>query len=170
MNNYAESKQKLDAIRREYGCKGEIIFRTAIQLVMERGKYTFLDESWCKDEMNVIDDRHDNAESVGKVLFMTRDFEKAIFECARELARIEAYDLLTYIQREVWLGGGPVGEPDYGRAMEIIRNCLCYTADGYGAYSLNCGETLDKFRSMELTDDEIAYFGWECLFDVEDED
>ena len=91
-------------------------------------------------------------------------------ECAKELAEINAYDLLTYIQREVWLGGGEVGEPDYQRAIQIIRNCLCYTCNCYGAYREDVSETLRQFREMELTDDEIAYFGWEYLFDVEDEE
>ena len=89
---------------------------------------------------------------------------------AKELAKIEAYDLLIYIQRKIWLGGGEVGEPDYHRALQIIRNCLCYTADCYGSYSYTCEEVLDKFREMELTDDEIEYFGWEHLFDVEEEE
>ena len=166
--NYAESKKKLDVIRREYSCAGDIIFRTAIQLVMERGKYSFLDESWCEDEINAIDDRHDSAESVGKILFMTRDLEKAIFECARELAKIEAYDLLTYIQREVWLGGGEVGEPDYQRAMEIIRDCLSYMAGCYGAYTYDNKETLEKSRCV-MEDHEIEFFGWEELFDEEED-
>ena len=78
--------------------------------------------------------------------------------------------MLIYIQREVWLGSGMIGEPDYQRAIEIIRNCLCYTADCYGAYALDCKETFDKFREMSLTDDEIAYFGWEYLFDVEEDE
>ena len=68
------------------------------------------------------------------------------------------------------LGGGEVDEPDYQRAIEIIRNCLCYIHDAYGAYSSDCYETLQKFRQMDLSDEEIAYFGWEYLFDVEDEE
>ena len=167
--NYTESKKKLDAIRQEYGCKGEVILRTAIQMIVENGQNSFKDENWFEDQMDFIDERHDSAESVGKILFMTRSFEKALMECARELAQIETYDLLTYIQREVWLGGGEVGEPDYQRALEIIRNCLYYNGDCYSAYREDVSETLRKFREMELTDDEIAYFGWEYLFDVEED-
>ena len=170
MNNYAESKKALDKIRDKYGCKGDIIFRTAIQMIVENGQNSFKDENWFEDQMDFIDERHDAAESVGKILLMTRESEKTLMECARELANINTYDLLIYIQREVWLGGGEIGEPDYQRALQIIRNCLCYTADRYGAYSMNCEETLYKFREMELTDDEIEYFGWEYLFDVEEEE
>lgn len=168
--SYVESKKKLDAIRQEYGCKGDTIFRTAIQYVVEYGRDLLNDSSWFKNQMCSIDAYHDKAEMEGKTLWITRDFEKAILECAKELAQIEAYEFLTYIQREVWLGGGEVGEPDYQRAIEIIRNCLCYTSDCYGAYALNCSETLQKFREMDLTDEEIAFFGYEFLFDVEDEE
>ena len=169
MATYVDSKNKLDAIRSKYECKGDIIFRTAIQMLIDAGKCTILDPGWYQTEMDDIDARHDKAEAEGKFLFMTRDFEKAIYECAKDLCEIDTYDILQYIQKEIWLGG-EVGEPDYQRAMQIIRNCLCYTADRYGAYSMNCEETLYKFREMELTDDEIEYFGWEYLFDVEEEE
>lgn len=168
--SYTESKKKLDAIQQEYGCKGDIIFRTAIQYIVEHGQYNFRNKKWFDGCIENVDKKHDLADRDGKILWVTRDFEKALLECAKDLADIDAYDLLTYIQKEVWLSGGLVGEPDYQRAQQIIRNCLCYTADCYGAYSLDCKETLDKFREMSLTDDEIVYFGWEYLFDVEEEE
>lgn len=170
MNNYTESKKKLDTIRNEYGCAGEVIFRTAIQYIVDHGRELFNEDDWFEFQMEGIDKRHDKAEAEGKFLAITKDFEKAILKCARELAKIRAYDLLTYIQREVWLGGGEIGEPDYQRAIQIIRNCLCYTCNCYGAYREDVSETLRQFREMELTDEEIAYFGWEYLFDVEDEE
>lgn len=168
--SYTESKKKLDVIRQKYGCKGEVLFRTAIQSVVEYGQYMFNDEEFISDQLRQIDDRHDTAEAQGKWLFTTRDFEKAIINCARELANINTYDLLIYIQREVWLGGGETGEPDYQRAIEIIRNCLCYAADNFGAYPCESDVTLEDFRNIGLTDDEIEYFGWSYLFDVEEED
>ena len=168
--NYTETKKKLDEIRSKYNCAGDIIFRTAIQYIVEHGQYNFRNEAWFNDCIEHVDKRHDLADSQGKILFMTRDFEKALLECAKELADISAYNLLTYIQQEVWLDGSEVGKPDYQRAIQIIRNCLCYTSDCYGAYAEDCYETLVKFRQMDLNDDEIAYFGWEHLFDVEDEE
>ena len=170
MNTYIESKKKLNKIRQTYGCKGDVIFKTAIQMIVENGQNSFKDENWFEDQMNFIDERHDSVESVGKILFMTRDFEKAIFECAKELAQVECYDLLIYIQREVWLGGGEIGEPDYQRAMQIIRNCLYCTDNSGGYYEESPSITLSKFREMELTDDEIEYFGWGYLFDVEEDE
>lgn len=168
--NYTESKQILDEIRSKYSCTGDVIFRTAIQYVVEYGQCTFRDEAWCEEQLNEIDDRHDSAEAIGKILFMTRDFEKAIFNCAKRLAYIETYDLLIYISREIYLGGGEVGEPDYQRAMQIIRDCLCYMADYYGSYRLDEEEALGKFRNVGLNDEEIEYFGWGELLEYEEEE
>ena len=160
MGNYVESKKKLDEIRNKYNCSGDIIVRTAIQMIVEYGQSTFRDEAWFEEQINEIDDRHDLAESAGKILFMTRDFEKSLYNCSKDLASIETYDLLTYIKEEVYFGSGEIGKPDYQRAVEIIRNCLYYIGDCYGAYRENVYETLQKFREMNLTDDEIEYFGW----------
>lgn len=169
MSNYAESKKALDQICSKYGCKGGIIFRTAIQMLVDAGKYTILDPAWYQCEMDNIDARHDKAEAEGKFLFMTRDFEKAIYECAKDLCEIDTYDILRYIQKEIWLGG-EVGEPDYQRAMQIIRDCLYYTADNFGAYPCESDVTLNDFRGIGLTDEEIEYFGWSYLLDVEEEE
>ena len=163
--SYAESKKKLDAIRQEYGYKGDILFRTAIQYVVEFGSCTLQDKDWYKWMMDDIDANHDRAEAKGEILWCTRDFEKAIIDCAVALSEVNTYDFLTYIQREVWLGGGEVGEPDYQRALQIIRNCLYWTAEGYESSAI-----LSQFRDLELDDDEIAYFGWDYLLDVEDEE
>ena len=167
--NYTDTKQKLDAIRQEYGCKGDVIFKTAVQYVVEHGQYKFRNQKWFDGCIANVDTKHDLAERDGKHLWVGRDFEKALLECAKELADINAYDLMRYIQKEVWLGG-EVGEPDYQRSMDIIRNCMCYIHDAYGAYGSDCEETLRKFREMDLSDDEIVYFGWEYLFDVEEDD
>ena len=32
MSNYVETKKELDRIRREYGCKGDMIFRAAYEV------------------------------------------------------------------------------------------------------------------------------------------
>ena len=167
---YKEHKKILDKVRQKYGCKGDIIFRTAIQYIIEHGQYNFRNEEWFNSCIEQVDSKHDRADKDGKILWIGRDFEKALLECAREVAQIEAYDLLIYIQREVWLGEGEIGEPDYQRALQIIRNCLCYAADMYDVYNTADWERLEKFRAMELTDDEIAYFGWEHLLDADEEE
>ncbi len=168
--NYTESKQKLDEIRSKYMCAGDVILRTAIQMVVDYGCSNFNDDSWYNGAINGVNERHDAAEAAGKILFMTRSFEKAIFECAKELAQIESYDLLIYIQKEIYFGTGKVGEPDYQRAIEIIRDCLSYLADCYGSYRLDEEEALGKFRNIGLKDEEIEYFGWEELLYYEEEE
>lgn len=167
MINYAKVKNKLDQIRDKYGCKGDIIFRAAIRLLVDAGRSAILYQTY-RTEMDDIDAKHDKADEEGKALFMTRDFEKTIYECAKDLCGVNTYGILQYIQREIWLGG-EVGEPDYQRAIQIIRNFIFYTVDGYGSCNLDCEEKLDKLREMELTDEEIEYFGWKFLFEEGEE-
>lgn len=121
MNNCAE----LNRIRRDYGCKGEIIFRTAITMVVENGQNTFKDETWFEDQINFIDERHDAAEAVGKHLVITREFEKTLMECAKEIAMINTMDLLQYIQTAVYFGGDRI---DYKRAIELLTGCMDWIA------------------------------------------
>ena len=167
--SYTESKKQIDKIRQEYDRKGDIIFRVAIQYIVEHGQYNFRNQKWFNSCIENVDKKHDMADRDGKILWIGRKLEKAMLECAKELSDINAYDLLMYIQREVWLSG-EVGEPDYQRALQIIRNCLCYVGDIYGILNTGDGERLEKFWEMELTDDEIEYFGWGHLLDIEYEE
>ena len=153
-------KEKLDAIRREYRSSGDVIFRAAIQMIVEYGQRS---EDLFEDQIQRVDSRHDAAEAEGKFIGMTREFEKAIYECAAELAQIDTCDLIMYIQREIWFYG-EFGEPDYQRALQIIRNCM-WSAAGY--YNYTNEEKLYKFREMELTDEEIEYFGWAEVLEEE---
>ena len=154
--SYIESKKTLDKIKEDFGCKGEIIFRTAIQEVVSRGQITFLDDSIYKDMMNDIDANHNYAEANGKTLFISRDFEKAIVECARELSKIDSYDLLIYIQKEIWLGSDGI---NYKRAIDIAQTCLNYIIDNE---CIGNEEILDKLYELDLSDKEIEDldFGW----------
>ena len=171
MNNYKNSKEKLNKIRQEYTCKGDIIFTTAMQMVVEHGAENFNDDEWFNKVVDGIDERHNKAEAEGKILWITRDFEKAIVNCARAASEVSPYNLMVYIQREMYLSNGLMdGEPNYDRAIEIIRNCLCYAADRYGTYPEEESETLYKFREMDLTDEEIDYFGWGYLLKCEEEE
>ena len=168
--SYAESKKKLDTIHREYSCKGDVIFRTSIQYIVEHGQCNFRNKKWFDSCIENVDKKHDLADRDGKHMFIGREFEKALLECAKELAEIESYDLLTYIQREVWLSNSNNGEPDYQRALQIIRNCLCDADYYFGSYGSDSMATLQKLRDIGLTDDEIVYFGWEHLLDAENEE
>ena len=164
MNNYAESKKQLDAIRDKYGCKGEIILRCATQYIVEFGQRNFNDEQWFDIAMGGIDKRHDQAEAEEKILFITRDFEKAIFECAKELAQIEPYDFLTYIQREIYLGGDGIS---YQRAIELLTKCI---ETIYENHNEDCFYTLEELRCNGFRDSELEELGCGYLLDVMEDD
>ena len=162
--NHAESKKKLDEIRREYGCKGDIILRTAIQYVVEYGKNMLLDEGWYEHFMFDIDKRHDEAEAEGKILFCTREFEKALIDCAKALCEVNTYDLLMYIQREVWLGGDGIS---YQRAIELLRNCVSFFIEDTCELIYARDELTDDIGFRE---DELEELGFDILFDYEEEE
>lgn len=161
--SYTDSKNKIDAIRREYGCKGDLIFRTAIQNVVDYGKCTLLDKSWYDCTMDDIDANHDYAEEKGKILFCTREFEKAIVDCSVALCDIPARDLLIYIQREVWLGGEGV---DYHTAISLLVGCVESIAENHEG----CHDTLEELYSIGFDDYEIEELGHGYLLDAEEDE
>ena len=162
MNNYAESKKQLDAIRDKYGCKGEIILRSAVQYIVEFGQRNFNDAQWFDIAMGGVDRRHDQAEAEGKILFITRDFEKAILECAKELAQIDPYDFLIYIQREIYLGGDGIS---YQRAIDLLRGCLDYCRNN--TYEIMY--TLEMAEEMGFDENEIEELGYGYMLNEEEE-
>lgn len=154
MCSYAEGKVILDGIREKYGCKGEILFRSAMQCVMEHGQHNFTDAEWFESVLNEVNERHDRAEANGKILFMTRDFEVALLECAREIARVNSYNLLIYVQREVWLSNEGI---DYQRVVELLKKCMgCIEEDYYD----NTEEVLKTFEYLGFTDEELVQLGY----------
>lgn len=163
MSNYTESKKKLDAIRDKYGCKGEVIFRTAIQYIAEFGQRHFNDEEWFNVMISEVDKRHDQADVEGKFLFITREFEKAILECAQEIAQIEPCDFLIYIQKEIYLGGNGI---HYQKTIELLHKCMDWIDDTHTT-SADCYDTL---QYLGFTDDDIEELGYGYLLDLKMED
>lgn len=156
------AKETLNKIRQKYTCKGDIIFRSAIQNVVDCGQQTFKNDEWYEDAIKEIDERHNKAEADGKWLFMTRDFEKAILECAREISAVNTYDLLMYIQKEVYFGSGEVGELDYQEAMELLESCMNHIED------FEDDATLEVFYSIGFSDEQIDHLGFGYLLDIEE--
>lgn len=163
MSTYEESRKTLNKIKQEFGCKGDVIFRTAIQYVIEYGQAMFRDEEWVKDQLNKVDVKHDAAEAEGKNLWIGREFEKAFIECAAEIVKVNAYDLLVYIQKEVfWSDEGGL---DYQRAIELLQTCMNWFVD------YDCGDNAEMrqhFEDLDFTEDELEAleFGW--LFEEEE--
>lgn len=163
MNNYAETKKAMDKIKSKYSCAGDLLFRTAIQCVMEHGTDNLTDD-WSYEHLKGdINERHDAAEAEGANMWLTREFELAILECAREIAAVGTYDVLIYIQREVWLGGDGI---DYKRAIMLLKQCLGWIEDDRGG----CDKMLDVFDEIGFYDSEIEELGWGFLFDAKEEE
>ena len=93
----------------------------------------------------------------GSLHLYARDFEKAIIECAEALSKINTYDLLIYIQKELWLGGDGI---DYQRAIKIMKGCIAWVlAD---TYEIDIGYPGDNLvTSFNITDNN----SWALLYD-----
>lgn len=165
MNTYAETKKELDYIRHSYDCKGEIIFRTALQYIVEYGQSTFNDNGWVENQLTLIDVKHDKAEAEGKILWIGREFERAFIECAREIAKVDAYSMLIYIQKEVWLSHE--GGIDYDRAVELLKSCM-YDIE----QRENCEDklTLCAFEDIGFYDDDFANLGFGYLINAREDE
>ena len=162
MSNYVDNKKALDKIREDFGCKGDIIFRTAIQYIVEYGQQTFKNYDFVMNQMAEINGRHDEAEADGKTLFVSRDFEKAIIECAEALSKINAYDLIIYMQKEMyWSTEGGI---DYKRATQLLESSLEYL-ENYN--NCNNEENYEAFQDIGLEDNEIEELGFGYLISEE---
>lgn len=84
-------EKNINSIRREYG---EMIFRMSISHLMDVGMRNLTPElvNEAKDEIMKQDDRK---------MFVTNEVLCNVVECAGELAKIGAIDLLVYIGRNV---------------------------------------------------------------------
>ena len=153
MNNYAESKKKIEKIRDDYR---EIIFRASISHLMDVGirhlTKELVDET-CKKIMGEDDTNH----------IMTNDFKCDVLRAAYELAQISHIDLLVYIQREVEYDVFD-GGISYSRAIRLLKDCVL----GIEMQSDSDEETLDKLENMEFEEDDLRALGFEYLLEDEE--
>lgn len=163
MSNYAESKKNLNAIRNEYRSTGDVIFKAAIQMVVEHGQTNFNDEEWYAEAINSINARHDEVEKQGKVMIISRGFEIAIVECAKRLATVDAYDLMIYAQREVFWSDQGI---DYQRAIQLLKECMCLIMSDR---ELACVRD-DFLDEIGFEDDELDELGYGFLVDECDDE
>ena len=161
--NYTEAKNYIEKLRSEYNCKGDLIFRCAVQNVVEYGVTPLTLNLAVEDWLCQIDREHDEAEVNGKNLWMSRDFEKAIAECTFKLAKVGSMNLMMYIERTIWHSDG-CNEISYERAIEIIKDILIYKTD----YDLSNKELLDEFYDVGLNDGEIVTLGLGYLLEEEE--
>jgi hypothetical protein len=161
-NNYTEAKKYIEKLRSEYNCKGDLIFRCAVQNVIEYGVVPLTQNLAMEDWLSDIDRRHDEAEANGKILWIGRDFEKAITECTFKLAKIGSMNLMMYIQREVWHQDRR-GEISYDRAIELLKDVINYMNydDADDVVTRNLGY-------IGFDEDEIRELGFGYLLDEEE--
>ena len=161
MSDYLKTKEKMDKICAKYSCKGDIIVKTALTYLVEYGAEKLADDEYIKASLKDIDNAHDKAEAEGKVLFISRDFEKAIIECAAEFAHCDTRDLIMYIQREIWFYGDDYGELSYANAICQLQRCISFII-----YTSN-EMAYDDLIGVGFDDSEIEYLGFENLLDEE---
>lgn len=160
MSTYENSRKTLEKIRQEFGCKGDIIFRTAMQYVVEFGQHTFEDEEFLQSQFDRIDAKHNTAEAEGKSLYVGRHIEKACFECAAKIAMVDTYHLIVYIQKEFWVGNE--GGIPYERAVKLLQNCM-YEIE----QRENCEDklTLYAFEDIGFDDNDLVTLNFGYLLD-----
>lgn len=152
MNNYTDSKRRIESIRNYYG---EMAFRAGISHLMDVGIRHFdadTVEKTCEKIMQEDDSNH----------IMTNNFKCDIIMVAHELAQIPHIELLVYIQREVDYDMFD-GCMSYRRLKKILVNCLSYIEEDHL-------ETLDTFEHIGLKDDEIEALGFGYLLDLREEE
>ena len=154
MNNYAESKQKLDTIRN----RDEMLFRMAISHLMDVGIRHLTDENIAETCAEIMkeDDTHS---------FMTNEYKCTLVKTAGELAKIDHIHLLNYISKEVYYDVGD-NKISYNRACDLLEAYMEWLDDDIAEVS----DTLEAFRFIGFTDNEIEELGYGYLLDIEEEE
>lgn len=165
MNDAMETAMKIDAIRRVYSCVGDVLFRSALDFAIEIGLSELMDSDTVSELKEDLNARHDAAEAEGKTLFITRDFELAIVDCAVKLAAFSANDLLYYAQTRMPLAVYAPGQPDYCRLQEIAMSLAWRLAE-----DRETKYVYDDMESCGITDEEIEWLGVGCILDGTEED
>ena len=165
MKNYTETKKELDRIRNEYNCKGEMIFLTSLQYIVEYGSLHFKDDEWVQGQLDLVNEKHNKADAENKILFIGREFETALIECAKEIAKVDTYDMLVYIQKEVWLSNE--GGIDYNRAVALLKGCMS-NIEQWNDWRNEL--TLGELEDIGFDDDEIEMLGFAYVLDAREEE
>lgn len=153
MNNYAESKKKIESVRNKCG---EIMFRMAISHLMDVGIRHLTEENveeTCKEIM-----QHDDSKA-----FMTNEFSCNLVRMAYELAQVPHTDLLVYIQREVVYDVFD-GGMSYERAIEMLKKCMSWIVNG-----VPYGSPYIDLTDLGFDDDELENMGYKYLINEEED-
>jgi hypothetical protein len=141
-----------------------MIFRTSLQYIVEFGQNKFLDDEWVQSQLDAVNEKHNKADAENKIMFIGREFEIALIECARDLANVNAYNLLVYIQKEVWLSNE--GGIDYDRSVQLLKSCMSWIEEDHASL----GEMLDTLEYIGFDDDDIEALGFAYVLDVREDE
>lgn len=154
MNNYVESKKRIEAIRNK---NGEPMFRMAISHLMDVGIRHLTEES-VKETCDEIMKEDDSK------AFMTNEFKCDLIKAAYELAQVPQVDLLIYIQREVEYNVFD-DSISYGRAIQMTKNCIDWII--YGA---DPEDARSDLNGIGFDEDELEVLGYGYLIEEEDKE
>ena len=153
MSNYAETKKKIDAVRK----RNEVMFRMAISHLMDVGIRHLTEDNVKETCENIM--KQDDSHS-----FMTNKYQCDLVHMAYELAQISLnsqVDLLVYIQREIDYDVFD-GVTDYNKAIRLLTKCM---AEIEQCYDYNNKTVLDTFQYIGFDDDELVNFGYGYLLE-----
>ena len=129
----------INKIKQKYDCKGELIFRSALCLLLDYGKERCGNMDWVNDNKELTKKNFREAEEQGKHLLVSERLEIAIMDCAYELAQFGNWELMEYIQTEMLIDWQT---PTYKKLGEQIKY-LCAIVKSYNGN--NVSEVLDEW-------------------------
>ena len=150
---YAESKKKLDELRRT----NEAVFRMAVSHLMDVGIRHLTEENieaTCKEIM-----QEDDSKS-----FMTNEFKCDLIRMAGELAKLDHIHLLVYISREVYYGVDD-NHISYQRAIQMVQECVDWIASGVDSM-----DAYNDLMGIGFDGEELECLGYGYLLDAVEED
>lgn len=147
MSNYTESKKRIDNIRSEYSSAGDIIFRAAIEMLVDTGKDYISDQSSYESMMSFAND----------------GIDRILLKCAHELADINTTDLLIYVQKELYLSND--GGMSYQTMARKLSDCIEWIIG-----DADCSDAVKDLKyGVGFSENELRSLGYDYLFDVIDE-
>ena len=147
MSNYTESKKELDTIRSKYSSAGDIIFRSAIDTLIDIGKVNCCNELTYDGILSGVDN----------------ELDRTVLKCAYELADINTTDLLIYVQKELYLSND--GGMSYQTMARKLSDCIEWIIG-----DADCSDAVKDLKyGVGFSENELRSLGYDYLFDVIDE-
>lgn len=167
MNNYAEDKKKLDSIRNnwEYCTQGDMLFRTAMLMVFEVGFDQMKEKEFLESCLKYNADKHEKAETEGKILFTTKAFDEAIYQCAHEIAQISIMSVVMYSQREIFFYDD-WKEPSYKDLINYVKSAMSLIESYNNGYKVDA--RFDFTNCLDMSEEHIEFLGFGHVLEEED--